>query len=106
MYTAEIDCKGINSKLDLMKAFDKAFDFPPYFGENWDALWDCMRDMYWINDSEIKLQILNINSLIGKLKSEVITFLEDLKNHLNKSENNLNSKVHFDYELINLEQSK
>jgi RNAse (barnase) inhibitor barstar len=61
-----------------MRAMDKAFGFPPYFGENWDALWDCMRDMYWINDAEIILEIKESNLLIGKLKFEMIKFFEDL----------------------------
>jgi RNAse (barnase) inhibitor barstar len=80
---------------------DKAFGFPPYFGENWDALWDCMRDMYWINDSEIILELRNSNALIGKLKSEIISFFEDLKTHLEKSNKNLEQKVHFDFKLLN-----
>lgn len=78
MFKVEIDCSGINSKLDFMKAMDKVFCFPPYFGENWDALWDCMTDMYWINDSEIVLQLRNTDLLNGKLKSKIISFFEDL----------------------------
>lgn len=101
MFKAEIDCTEIHSKLDFMQAMDKAFGFPPYFGENWDALWDCMRDMYWINDSEIILELRNSNALIGKLKSDIISFFEDLKTHLEKSTKNLEQKVHFDFILLN-----
>ncbi|NVK66546.1 MAG: barstar family protein [Flavobacteriales bacterium] len=84
-----------------MQAMDKAFGFPPYFGENWDALWDCMRDMYWINDSEIVLEIKESNLLIGKLKFEMINFFEDLKRHLDKPNNQSVTSKSFDFELVN-----
>ena len=100
MFRTQIDCTEIDSKLDFMRAMDMAFGFPPYFGENWDALWDCMRDMYWINDSEIVLEIREINLLIGKLKFEMIKFFEDLKFHLAKSNNESGTGKQFDFELV------
>lgn len=29
---------------EVHEVLKKAFGFPAYYGENWDALWDCMRD--------------------------------------------------------------
>ncbi|MAX71540.1 MAG: hypothetical protein CMC76_10665 [Flavobacteriaceae bacterium] len=100
MYKTQIDCSEINSKLDFMRAMDKAFVFPPYFGENWGALSECMRDMYWINDSEIVLEIKESNLLIGKLKFEIIAFFEDLRSYLNRSDNQSETSKHFDFVLI------
>lgn len=68
-----------------MKAMDKAFGFPPYFGKNWDALWECMRDLYWINDSEIQIKLSNFTSVTGKLKPQITRFFEDLVNQPNNS---------------------
>lgn len=100
MFKAEIDCSEIRSKLDFMRAMDKAFGFPPYFGENWDALWDCMRDLYWIDESVIVLNIRNSNHLIGKLKLEIIRFFEDLKAHLEESNKSTETKNRFYFELV------
>lgn len=100
MFKTQIDCSEINSKLEFMRAMDNAFGFPPYFGHNWDALWDCMRDMYWINDSDILLEIKDSNLLFPKLKFEIVTFLEDLKSHLESSNNPLVNKKRFNFDLI------
>jgi len=45
VYKAEIDGKKIPDKSSLMKAMASAFKFPAYFGENWDALADCLRSL-------------------------------------------------------------
>jgi hypothetical protein len=39
---------GIRSKAELLEAFASAGHFPDYFGWNWDALQDCLRDLSWI----------------------------------------------------------
>lgn len=47
MFIVEIDGSAeSNSKKGFMIQMDSAFGFPPYFGENWDSLWDCMKDPY------------------------------------------------------------
>ena len=30
----------------LHRRIRKAFGFPRYYGENWDAMWDCLTDVY------------------------------------------------------------
>lgn len=99
MYLTEIECEDINSKIDFMKAMEKAFKFPPYFGENWDALWDCITDMYWINDSEIKLILNNSQHLNSKLEFDIISFFQELKIHIEKNNTESEIKHFFNYEL-------
>lgn len=36
---------GIRSLRDLLETFGKALAFPPYFGKNLDAFWDCVRTL-------------------------------------------------------------
>ncbi|MDP4119177.1 MAG: barstar family protein [Bacillota bacterium] len=36
-------CKNLDDVHHLLK---KQFDFPDYYGENLDALWDCLRDYF------------------------------------------------------------
>lgn len=82
MYQAEIVCGQIDTKLDFMRAMDRAFRFPPYFGENWDALWECMEDPYWINETHFHLKIVNSKLLFGKLKMDIVSFLAALEMEL------------------------
>lgn len=44
---------GIGSKTALLGALASAGSFPEYFGGNWDALEDCLRDLSWISKKEV-----------------------------------------------------
>lgn len=41
----------INSKEELLKTISINLRLPDYFGINWDALDDCLRDLHWINEN-------------------------------------------------------
>lgn len=43
-----VDLAGCVDKPELMRRVAKAFAFPDYFGHNWDALDDCLRDLAWL----------------------------------------------------------
>jgi len=45
----------INSKDQLFKELSYKLRFPEYFGDNWDALSDCLRDFNWIDQEGIVL---------------------------------------------------
>jgi hypothetical protein len=42
-----IDLTGMLTKEGFLRATAKALQFPPYFGTNWDALEDCLKDFEW-----------------------------------------------------------
>jgi Barstar (barnase inhibitor) len=44
---------GIKSKAELLKVVAIAGQFPEYFGGNWDALSDCLRDFGWVKEKQI-----------------------------------------------------
>lgn len=55
--------KNINSKDELLRTFKDDLKFP-YFGNNWDALLDCLRNLDWINNNDIVIyheEIPNLN---------------------------------------------
>lgn len=39
---------GLASEQELMVGLAAAFHFPSWFGHNWDAVRDCLRDLDWI----------------------------------------------------------
>jgi len=39
---------GLLRKRDLLAVLSRGLDFPGYFGWNWDALEECLRDLAWI----------------------------------------------------------
>ncbi len=40
-----IDCSKITDKVQLHKALAEALDFPNWYGNNLDALYDCLTDL-------------------------------------------------------------
>lgn len=42
-----LDGSGLDGKAALLDRCAVEFAFPSYFGHNWDALQDCLRDLSW-----------------------------------------------------------
>lgn len=42
-----VELSGAAEKLTLLRAVAAALRFPDWFGENWDALEDCLTDLSW-----------------------------------------------------------
>ena len=40
---------------EVHKIIKEELDFPDYYGENWDACWDCLTDMVGIEPMHIEL---------------------------------------------------
>lgn len=50
-----VHLSGINNKKELLKQLSGKLEMPEYFGYNWDALYDCLRDFHWIEQQKIIL---------------------------------------------------
>ena len=48
-----IDLHGVGGKSELMTALGKGLKLPPHFGNNWDALADCLEDSDWLGSHGI-----------------------------------------------------
>lgn len=71
---------GILSKAELLAALAEAGRFPGYFGNNWDALQDCLRDLNWIDSR--KVVILHSDVPLQESPSECRIYLEILQTAL------------------------
>lgn len=72
-----INGSAISIKEDLFDHLSNELNFPEYFGHNWDALLDCLRDLdSWLPAKGYVLFYKNPNNLIMKSLSEFKTFLE------------------------------
>jgi RNAse (barnase) inhibitor barstar len=45
MASFDLDGESVRTKEDLLRAVAEAMHFPDYFGMNWDAMIDCLRDL-------------------------------------------------------------
>ncbi|MGI9104312.1 MAG: barstar family protein [Terriglobales bacterium] len=50
---------------DLYDEFAAALQFPEYFGENWDALEDCLTDLEWLPATGYVLFVSNALDVLG-----------------------------------------
>jgi RNAse (barnase) inhibitor barstar len=44
-----INGMNIKDKQSFLMEFSRELQFPDYFGFNWDAFFDCMKDLSWLN---------------------------------------------------------
>jgi hypothetical protein len=42
-----LDFSGCRYLSEVHKILKERFGLPEYYGENWDALWDCLRDLFY-----------------------------------------------------------
>ena len=54
---------GISDADQLLRAIEEALKFPAYFGANWNALFDCLRDFHWLDEAIVVLQHDDIPAL-------------------------------------------
>ncbi|MEK4063937.1 MULTISPECIES: barstar family protein [unclassified Paenibacillus] len=64
----------------LFDEFSAVFQFPWYFGENWDAFEECINDLSWLNAEAYVLFISNSEALLELTNENLDTFLNILKN--------------------------
>jgi RNAse (barnase) inhibitor barstar len=45
----------IDGREALFDAYARALDFPDWFGRNWDALWDLLTDLSWLDSPPVAI---------------------------------------------------
>lgn len=86
--------KNICTQEQLLNSLAQCLKFPIYFGFNWNALFDCLKDFHWIEEPVV---ILMHEKLPQLNESDLKIYLEILVDAIDhwKSENNLKFEVIF-----------
>lgn len=73
MNTITLDFSGIKSYLALHQYFKDVFSLPDYYGNNLDALWDCL---YCYYDSSTTIELKNVDTMPKDLDIEVADMMK------------------------------
>lgn len=60
------DCKNAD---DIHERIKTNLGFPAYYGENWDALWDCLRDSANSQKTKREITVRGFNTLSKELNA-------------------------------------
>ena len=74
-----IDFTEVNYYLEMHAVIWHAFEFPDYYGCNWSAFWDCLKDMY---GEPIHIEIIGLEVIerkFGDAAKRMIEILKDFK---------------------------
>jgi hypothetical protein len=52
-----VDATDLRTPSDIFDTFSETFEFPGYFGRNWDALAECISDLSWLSGNSVVLII-------------------------------------------------
>jgi RNAse (barnase) inhibitor barstar len=62
--------KKMRTATDLFDEFAAAFQFPDYFGENWNAFDECLDDLEWLPATEYVLLLLEAGDALSHESEE------------------------------------
>jgi hypothetical protein len=68
---------GIDGKTALFRALVPALALPDWFGANWDALEECLRDLSWIEKRTVALVHEDLPALPQKELATYLSILSD-----------------------------
>ena len=71
-----IDFSQVKYYLEVHKVLQSALDLPDYYGCNWDAFWDCLKDMY---GDPIHIEILGLDVIEQKFDGAAEKMISILK---------------------------
>ena len=75
MKQIKLDFSRINSISDFHDILAEILEFPPYYGRNKDAFWDCLSDL----EEKLEFVLVGFEELDEALKVELSGYVELLK---------------------------
>ncbi len=88
-----LDLRGCQSLGEIHQRIKKAFDFPDFYGENWDAFWDLL----WSECDADRIVVRGEEAVSEKLKPSVAMIneiLQELKEHRAKFDEQIEIELH------------
>lgn len=67
----------LEKKEELLNALFKQLQLPGYFGFNWDALSDCLRDFHWLQTRTVVLVHVDLPLLLPEERRTYFEILAD-----------------------------
>ncbi|MFN2200718.1 MAG: barstar family protein [Caldilineaceae bacterium] len=71
-----LDGANVFDKASLLAQLGEAMDFPDYYGQNWDALEECITELSWLGPSACVLLYDHASVLAGQHPDVFATFLD------------------------------
>ena len=69
-----LDFSACRNPYDLHQILKKKFGLPEYYGENWDALWDCLCGLF-VGDGDVTVEIHGYSKMLKYLEGYCETML-------------------------------
>jgi len=70
-YIAVIDANDCRDKESFLRVIAMAFQFPAYYGQNLDALRECLNDLEWLDKPNYILLVKNAKEFLSEEPKEV-----------------------------------
>ena len=70
----EVDFSGCRYLGEIHRILKQQLNFPDYYGENLDALWDCLRD--YNDEDAIQVYVKGVNQIPEELSEHMKGILE------------------------------
>ena len=74
-----VESRNINRKDQLLKHVASALRFPNHFGDNWDALEECLTDLEWIDGEGYVIYFDHIDAFLEAHPDQFETLVEILR---------------------------
>ncbi|UED87269.1 barstar family protein [Streptomyces profundus] len=79
LYVARLDGRRMGDRDGVFARFQEELRLPDYFGWNWDALIDCLRDLRWLGAERCLLVVEHAEALLADHPGERAELLETLE---------------------------
>lgn len=66
VYVARVAGQGMTDEVSTFQQLYEELKFPEYFGWNWNALYDCLRDLQWLSSDHHVLIIESAESVLSE----------------------------------------
>ena len=91
-----VDFSKVKYYIEIHEVLKRELDFPDYYGQNWDAFWDCLTDMA---GQTVRIEIVGLEVIKQKFSGEEKILLETLKEFKHYQNDKYASNIEIKYNL-------